>query len=109
MGHIKTDNAGQTWVKSSVPVGNVLFDPKHTDTLYALSHLFPNQEGSLFKSIDGEKNWTNVTPVAPQGRSVRRVIVDPGNPSALWGGEFMGGMFRKRGCGRRPGLQSTPG
>ena len=76
----------QAWTQvSSRPVtGQLLVDPTNTDTLYQGDHAPCARGGTSVafqKSIDGGKIWQTL----PGGQDVRPQVVDPANPSRIYG------------------------
>ena len=68
-GVYKSIDAGKNWafvgLKDTHAIGRIIVHPKNPDVVFvaALGHPFgPNAERGIFRTTDGGKNWTNVTP-----------------------------------------------
>ncbi len=87
----KTTNAGVNWTPlsdgwESLWVNAITVHPTNSNILYAGTGDFNGGQApgfGIMKSVDGGQTWTNLGRAAFQGSSIRRILLDPGNPNNL--------------------------
>lgn len=90
----KTTNGGTTWnsVSGGCDFYRVAIAPSNHNIIYAGSL---NLTGYFIKSVDGGNTWTNPS---NQGLgsvgAVRGIAIDPNNPSIIYVGTEIGGVFK---------------
>src|SRR4051812_47499267 len=98
-GLYKTTDGGATWnavltISADTGVGDVVFDAKNPDILYASSYqrrravgqmIGGGPEGGIFKSTNAGKTWTKLTNGLPKDDVGRIALaVDPRHPSTVF-------------------------
>ncbi|HUI85425.1 MAG TPA: transcriptional regulator [Candidatus Binatia bacterium] len=100
-----SDDGGSSWsVFTHLGPGDdyvldhIIFDPAHPATIYVAGwSLYNADEGDVFRSDDGGRNWRALAGV--HGKSVRALAMAPSDPSILVAGA-LDGVFRSRDGGR---------
>ena len=76
---------------------HIVFDPTHPETLYVAGwSLFRNDEGDVFRTDDGGKNWRALTGI--HGKSVRTLSMSASDHNILVAGA-LDGVYRSRDAG----------
>src|SRR5262249_42020756 len=94
----KSADGGESWsvIKSAGPGGfagtvlSLAIDPVTPSTIYAGSFAAfdccpPSGSAGISKSTDGGQTWKAVHDGIPSGAFVTSVVIDPGNPSTIYG------------------------
>jgi photosystem II stability/assembly factor-like uncharacterized protein len=119
-GVYKSTDAGRTWKRmglaTSEHIGDILIDPRHSNTVYVASQgpLFSEGgERGLFKTTDGGATWSAVLTIS-KDTGVSDIVFDPRNPDVIFasayqrrrhvgqmiGGGPEGGIFKTSNGGR---------
>jgi photosystem II stability/assembly factor-like uncharacterized protein len=96
----KSTDGGSTWVAADVGLGasgdryfwSMAIDPTQRDVIYLASSM------GLFKSTDGAASWQDSSGLI-ENAEVRDVVVDPLNPSTVYGALDFGLVFRSKNAG----------
>lgn len=98
-GLYKTIDGGENWEKileisENTGVADVLLDPRNPDVLYAASYqrrrhvgilVAGGPESSIFKSVDGGKNWKKLSKGLPGGDKGRIALgISPQQPDVIY-------------------------
>ena len=89
-GVYKSVDGGKSWnnvgLKNSEHIGEILIDPRNSDTVYVASQGPLWSEGGdrgLFKTTDGGKTWENVLEIS-EHTGVSDIAFDPNNPDVIY-------------------------
>ena len=96
-----SEDSGSSWMPfahfghgDDYVLDHILFDPSHPATVYVAAwSLYNSDEGDLFRSDDGGRNWRTLDGV--HGKSIRALAMAPSDPKTLVIGA-LDGVFRSR-------------
>lgn len=80
-------NFGQPAPGGDYPTIVLSIDPKNSGTLYGISD-------GAYKSTDGGASWMAVSSGLPADHGVHKIVIDPQNPSTIYGVTLGHGVFR---------------
>jgi photosystem II stability/assembly factor-like uncharacterized protein len=119
-GVYKSTDAGKTWKRmglaASEHIGDVLIDPRNSNTVYVASQgpLFSEGgERGLYKTMDGGATWSAILAIS-KDTGISDIVLDPRNPDVLYasayqrrrhvgqmiGGGPEGGVFESTNAGK---------
>jgi photosystem II stability/assembly factor-like uncharacterized protein len=99
LGLSTSTDGGATWTSTGFP-GDVLsmaFDPANSAIVYGSISAPVGSPPALYKSIDAGHNWTALNANMPFAGPL---VLNPSNPSVIYGASYSGGVFRSSDAGR---------
>ena len=97
-----TTNAGQSWnlQNSQLPATfeTLQISITNPDIIFAGDGSF-EEDGGFYRSTDGGVNWSHLINGFGRSKSIRNIIVDPGNANIIYAGGYATGLYRSDNMG----------